>query len=39
MVLLKVKVTKKFGESTVSRILEMVENAANKKAQYRKIYN
>ena len=29
---LKVKVTKKFGESTVSRILEMVENAANKKA-------
>ena len=29
--LLKVKVTKKFGESTVSRILEMVENAASKK--------
>ena len=34
--LLKVKVTKKFGESTVSRILEMVENAANKKANTEK---
>ena len=33
---LKVKVTKKFGESTVSRILEMVENAANKKANTEK---
>lgn len=33
---LKVKVTKKFGESTVSRILEMVENAANKKVNTEK---
>lgn len=33
---LKVKVTKEFGESTVSRILEMVENAANKKANTEK---
>ncbi|MBU3133603.1 cadmium-translocating P-type ATPase [Clostridium gasigenes] len=29
---LKVKVTKEFGESTVARILELVENASNKKA-------
>ena len=29
---LKVKVKKEFGESTVSRILELVENAGNKKA-------
>lgn len=29
---LKVKVTKEFGESTVSRILELVENASSKKA-------
>lgn len=29
---LKVKVTKNFKESTVSRILELVENASNKKA-------
>lgn len=29
---LKVKVTKSFKESTVSRILELVENASNKKA-------
>lgn len=29
---LKVKVTKLFGESTVARILELVENASNKKA-------
>ena len=34
--LLKVKVTKKFGDSTVSRILEMVENAASKKADTEK---
>ncbi|WP_302653150.1 heavy metal translocating P-type ATPase [uncultured Clostridium sp.] len=34
--LVKVKVTKKFGESTVSRILEMVENAASKKADTEK---
>ena len=34
--LLKVKVTKKFGESIVSRILEMVENAASKKADTEK---
>ena len=29
--LIKVKVTKNFGESTISRILEMVENASSKK--------
>lgn len=29
---LKVKVTKEFGESTVARILELVENASNRKA-------
>ena len=29
---LKVKVTKEFSESTVARILELVENASNKKA-------
>lgn len=29
---IKVKVDKEFGESTVSRILELVENASNKKA-------
>lgn len=28
----QVKVTKEFGESTVSRILELVENASSKKA-------
>lgn len=33
---LKVKVTKNFKESTVSRILEMVENAASKKANTEK---
>ena len=31
--LLKVQVTKEFGESTVSKILELVENASNKKAK------
>ena len=30
---LKIKVTKEFGESTVSKILELVENASSKKAQ------
>lgn len=30
---IEVKVTKKFGESTVSKILEMVENASSKKAK------
>ncbi len=30
---LKVQVTKKFGESTVSKILELVENSASKKAK------
>lgn len=30
--LLKVKVTKEFGESTVSKILDLVENASSKKA-------
>lgn len=33
---IKVKVTKVFGESTISRILEMVENAGNKKAHTEK---
>lgn len=31
--LLEVKVTKEFGESTVSKILELVENASNKKSK------
>lgn len=31
--LLRIRVTKPFGESTVSKILEMVENAGNKKAR------
>ena len=31
--LLKVRVTKEFGESTVSKILELVENASSKKAK------
>lgn len=31
--MVKVKVTKEFGESTVSKILDLVENASNKKAQ------
>ncbi len=31
--MLKVKVTKEFGESTVSKILDLVENASNKKAE------
>lgn len=30
---IKVKVTKKFGESTVSKILDLVENASSKKAK------
>ncbi|MEG2288564.1 MAG: heavy metal translocating P-type ATPase [Clostridium sp.] len=30
--LIEIKVTKEFGESTVSKILELVENASNKKA-------
>lgn len=30
--LLKVKVTKEFGESTISKILDLVENASSKKA-------
>ncbi|MBS2904724.1 heavy metal translocating P-type ATPase, partial [Klebsiella pneumoniae] len=33
---IKVKVTKVFGESTISRILDMVENAVNKKAHTEK---
>lgn len=33
---IKVKVTKKFSESTISRILEMVENASSKKAPVEK---
>ena len=31
--LLRVRTTKPFGESTVSRILELVENASDKKAR------
>ncbi|MDO5845157.1 MAG: HAD-IC family P-type ATPase, partial [Methanocorpusculum sp.] len=31
--LLKIKVEKEFGESTVSKILELVENASNKKSK------
>ena len=31
--LLKVKVTKKFGESTVNKILELVENASSRKSR------
>lgn len=31
--LLKIKVTKKYGESTVSKILDLVENASNKKSK------
>lgn len=31
--LLKIKTTKEFGESTVSKILEMVENASSKKSR------
>ena len=31
--LIKVRTTKPFGESTVSRILELVENASEKKAR------
>lgn len=34
--LIKVRVTKEFGESTISRILEMVENAGSKKAHTEK---
>jgi len=30
---LKIRVTKEFGESTVSKILDLVENASNKKAK------
>ncbi|MBO7639186.1 MAG: cadmium-translocating P-type ATPase [Treponema sp.] len=33
---LEIKVTKEFGESTVSRVLEMVENAQSKKAKTQK---
>lgn len=33
---IKVKVTKEYGESTVSRILELVENAGNKKSKTEK---
>ena len=33
---LKVRVTKEYGESTVARILELVENASNKKASTEK---
>ena len=31
--LLKIRVTKEFGESTVSKILDLVENASNKKSK------
>ena len=33
MALLTVKVTKEFGESTVSKILDIVENASSKKSK------
>ena len=32
------EVTKEFGESTVSKILDLVENASSKKIQFRTIY-
>ncbi len=35
--LLKVEVNKEFSESTVSKILDLVENASSKKATYRKL--
>lgn len=35
--LLKIKVTKSFGESTVSKILDLVENAGNKNHQQRNL--
>ena len=31
--ILKVKVTKEFGESTVSKILDLVENASSRKSK------
>ena len=34
--IIKMKVTKNFGESTISRILEMVENAGSRKAETEK---
>ncbi len=34
----KSKVTKEYGESTVSKILDLVENASSKKSEFRKLY-
>ena len=36
--LLKVKTTKEFGESTVSRILDLVENASSRKSRSEELY-
>ena len=36
---IKVKVTKAFEDSTVARILELVENASSKESQSRKLYH
>ena len=36
--LLRVKTTKEFDDSTVTRILELVENASSKKAKAEKLY-
>ena len=35
---LKIRTTKEFGESTVSKILELVENSSSSKVQIRKLY-
>ncbi|BDQ57371.1 hypothetical protein EfsSVR2331_14960 [Enterococcus faecalis] len=35
---LTINVTKKFGDSTVSKILDLVENASSKKSPCRKLY-
>lgn len=35
---LKIKTTKDFGESTVSKILDLVENATSAKSKSRKLY-
>lgn len=36
---IKVKVTKEYGESTVSKILDLVENASNKKSKSEEFYH
>ena len=35
---LRIQTTKEFGESTVSKILDMVENASSKKVPFRELY-